>query len=142
MQANVDRLKLEYIEEKRVLREEEQRSLADARQAEETRRVEAPKEEVVEQVKEEEVEDGLSVGDREKREIEMKRRQFGEWRTNGGGRSRAAHSRATLFGLGLTVCFTLSITAVEQSKLSSQSGNPSDGFQPEAWTPSSAPRRR
>lgn len=84
VQANVDRLKLEYIEEKRLAREAEYEALQDVSRERYTTlaepgrvgKVQGEIEAVEETVRE--GEEGLTVGEVEKRRIEVKRRQFGE----------------------------------------------------------------
>ncbi len=95
VQANVERLRLEYIEEKRQLAEQQQAALADITQRHEPaqRGVKGEasstldqgpgfkiEDEVMEEVKElgSFKTEGLTVGELEKREIELRRRQFGK----------------------------------------------------------------
>jgi hypothetical protein len=94
VQANVDRLRLEYIEEKRIQKEQELAALADVSQGREPAQRglkgetssaldQGPGYKIEDAVMEEVKElgsfktDGLTVGEMEKREIELKRRQFG-----------------------------------------------------------------
>ena len=89
--------------------------------------------------------EGLTAGELEKREIELKRREFGKLGAQVG--CVVPQPRNSRLGITMVCAATDStllslVAAAEQAKQSSATGNPSDGFKPEAWTPTSAPRRR
>lgn len=168
VQANVDRLKVEYIEEKRLQKEQQQAELADIGRGDGGRQRgtgqgtgapaalgQGPGSKREDAVMEEmralgsarvgAGAEGLTVGELEKREIELKRREFGKLGAQVGcvvPQPRNSRLGITMICAATDPTLPLLVPAAEQAKQSSATGNPSDGFKPEAWTPTSAPRRR